>query len=403
MAINYNINYVLNLLCIYVLLMATTKVLKFDIYVSVIIYIFASMIIVLNSIFMLSKYKYLDKTMLLLFLVMIFLIVVNILINQMGTIEAIKILGTQMFFFIGSTTLIQNELPPTRTVTKYQLFILIGVPIAVVVLQMLHFIEVQSTTRELSSIFINKNNAVVYFIVLAPYLYFLNLKNKFILLYLIVAVFLFKTLGAFVALFMASVMIYFRPTLKSLIYSIFMIFVLSIVLFLAAKSELPIVERFINVYTVTNELFDYYSYAEITQLSFGEVVELTGSTDLSSFFRVIHWIDIFTYYCNAPFYNELFGIGLDNIKNIAHINVPAHNDWLRMLVEIGLFYFILFLIFILLVLKQIAKRDRIVTLFFLTVLIYFTSENLIDNFPAMSFFYYFLGLNYTNSKKRIRL
>jgi len=405
--VKYNTDFVLSFLCAYVLLMATGKAFNLDL--SNFIYIFCVIIIISNTIFLLYRYKYLDKFILSLFLIIIILIAVNILINSIGYIDLIKITGTQMFFFIGTLSAIKEK--STSTKTKYQLLILMGVPLIIVLLQMLHFIDSQPSeglTNDfsdvgISSIFVNKNNAIFYFIALAPFLYFLNYNKKFIFLYLIFMALLFNTLGAVVALFMASAIVYFRLSLKSLVFSICITIILSIGVFLIARIGSPTIERLTNVYTVTNQLLNTYYFSEITDLNFGEVVQLTGSTDLSLFFRIIHWLDIFIYYCNAPFYNELFGIGVDNIQNITKIQLVAHNDWLKMLVEIGFLYFITYLIFILVVLKNIAKRDRMVTLFFITILIYLFSENLITNFLSMSLFYYFLGLNYKKSKRHFQL
>lgn len=407
MTVKYNTDFVLSFLCAYVLLMATGKALNLD--MSTFIYIFCLIIMISNTIFLLHKYKYLDKNLILFFLIIIILTVVNVLVNNMGYIELVKIIGTKMFFFIGTLSVIKKK--STSTKTKYQLLILMGAPLIIVILQMLHFIDSQSSEGlsndfsdvGISSIFVNKNNAIFYFIALAPFLYFLDYNKKFIFLYLIFMALLFNTLGAVVALFMASAIVYFRLSLKSLVFSIFIIITLSIVVFLLAKIGSPTIERLINAYTISIQLFNTYSFSEITELNFGEVVQLTGSTDLSLFFRIIHWLDIFYYYCNAPFYNQLFGIGVDNIQNISKIKLVAHNDWLKMLVEIGFLYFITYLIFILVVLKNIAKIDRMVTLFFITILIYLFSDNLITNFLSMSLFYYFLGLIYKKSNRHFQL
>ena len=407
MTVKYNTDFVLSFLCAYVLLMATGKALNLD--MSTFIYIFCLIIMISNTIFLLHKYKYLDKNLILFFLIIIILTVVNVLVNNLGYIELVKIIGTKMFFFIGTLSVIKKK--STSTKTKYQLLILMGAPLIIVILQMLHFIDSQSSEGlsndfsdvGISSIFVNKNNAIFYFIALAPFLYFLDYNKKFIFLYLIFMALLFNTLGAVVALFMASAIVYFRLSLKSLVFSIFIIITLSIVVFLLAKIGSPTIERLINAYTISIQLFNTYSFSEITELNFGEVVQLTGSTDLSLFFRIIHWLDIFYYYCNAPFYNQLFGIGVDNIQNISKIKLVAHNDWLKMLVEIGFLYFITYLIFILVVLKNIAKIDRMVTLFFITILIYLFSDNLITNFLSMSLFYYFLGLIYKKSNRHFQL
>jgi len=227
MIITYNNNYVLNLLCSYVLLLALGKTLSIDI--SLITYILALFIITINSAFFTFKYKYFDRNIYLIFISMVLIMIVNIIINNTGAVDAIKIIGTQMFFFVGSTFLIQNKLALKRKVVINKLLILMGFPITVLVLQILNIIHDQSSegplNEPMSSIFVNKNNAVVYFITLSPLLYFLKFNKKIIILYLILIVILFKTLGAVSALFLAWCLIYFRPTLKSFIYIIFMVIV----------------------------------------------------------------------------------------------------------------------------------------------------------------------------------
>ena len=400
MSIKYNTSRILTFLSVYVIFTGLAKLLHSDI--SIIIYGWALLIIALNTLYVFSKYKFFDHTMLSIFILMIFFTIVNLLINQMGVIDAIKIIGTQMFFFIGSVALIKNPILLTNQKSKFHLLILLGVPVLILMLQMTNIL-VSKADEELSSIFVNKNNAVVYFIALGPVLYYIGVKKKYILFYLIITVLLFKTLGALVALSIASFILYFRPTLKTFFYSAIVLFITSLALWLLGKSGLPILDRFTDVYISTSKLLAHHSFAEIRRMSFGTMVEITGSQDLSFLFRIQHWIDILYYFINAPFYNQLFGIGLNNIPNVSKIKLVAHNDWLKIVVELGVFYFILFISFMLIAIRQIAKQDRFLALFFLTILIYFFTENLLGNFLAISIFYYFLGLYYSNSKRGLTL
>ena len=98
MTVKYNTDFVLSFLCAYVLLMATGKALNLD--MSTFIYIFCLIIMISNTIFLLHKYKYLDKNLILFFLIIIILTVVNVLVNNMGYIELVKIIGTKMFFLL---------------------------------------------------------------------------------------------------------------------------------------------------------------------------------------------------------------------------------------------------------------------------------------------------------------
>lgn len=127
----------------------------------------------------------------------------------------------------------------------------------------------------------------------------------------------------------------------------------------------------------------------IARTSYKQLVIMTGTTDLSAFFRVIHWSNIWDLYTSQGIGVILFGYGSGQTGYIASAPMPPHNDYLRILAEYGLFSCVIFVVFvasILASLKQQAPR-----ILFTVLLIYFISENLVDNFTSMALFFAYAG------------
>jgi hypothetical protein len=116
-----------------------------------------------------------------------------------------------------------------------------------------------------------------------------------------------------------------------------------------------------------------------------ELIELTGSTDMSAFFRITHWTNIWDIYSSQQIGGILFGYGAGQTGVLTVLPLPPHNDYLRVLAEYGLLNFLIFVPFVLsiaLSIKQPAART-----IFTVLLIYFLSENLLDNFTSMALFF----------------
>jgi len=127
----------------------------------------------------------------------------------------------------------------------------------------------------------------------------------------------------------------------------------------------------------------------IARTSYKQLVIMTGTTDLSAFFRIIHWSNIWDLYTSQGIGVILFGYGSGQTGYIANAPMPPHNDYLRILAEYGLFSCAIFVVFvatILASLKQQAPR-----ILFTVLLIYFISENLVDNFTSMALFFAYAG------------
>lgn len=129
--------------------------------------------------------------------------------------------------------------------------------------------------------------------------------------------------------------------------------------------------------------------ATVASMSYKDLVELTGTTDLSAFFRVIHWANIWDLFSHNNVLVLLFGYGAGQTQYLAYAQLPPHNDYLRILVEYGpfnLIVFVAFLIYVALSIRPVPAR-----ILFSVLLIYMLSENLLDNFTSMAIYFAYAG------------
>src|SRR5690606_6882954 len=71
-------------------------------------------------------------------------------------------------------------------------------------------------------------------------------------------------------------------------------------------------------------------------VTFGQLVEILGTTDLSFLFRLKHWLNLWDLYASASGYEWLFGLGIGSSVALSSIGMVPHNDYLRMLFECGI-------------------------------------------------------------------
>lgn len=136
-------------------------------------------------------------------------------------------------------------------------------------------------------------------------------------------------------------------------------------------------------------LFQSLEYGFNVSVSFAELVKMTGTTDLSVFFRIIHWSDIISIYTSQDIGHILFGYGAGQTPFISRLEFTPHNDYLRVLAEYGILNFIVFICFLYYVLKGL--KTKVSRVFFTILLIYFGSENLLDSFTSMAFYFAYAG------------
>ena len=127
----------------------------------------------------------------------------------------------------------------------------------------------------------------------------------------------------------------------------------------------------------------------VARMSYKDLVAMTGTTDLSAFFRIIHWTNIWELYSTQGLGVILFGYGAGQTGLVALVPMPPHNDYLRVLAEYGLPSFLVFVFFVINIATSIKLQAA--KIIFTVLLIYFFSENLIDNFTSMALFFSYAG------------
>ena len=85
----------------------------------------------------------------------------------------------------------------------------------------------------------------------------------------------------------------------------------------------------------------------------------------------------------------MFGYGAGQTGVLTVLPLPPHNDYLRVLAEYGLFNFLVFVPFVLSI--ALSIKQQAAKIIFTVLLIYFLSENLLDNFTSMALFFSYAG------------
>ncbi|UPK37773.1 O-antigen ligase family protein [Bradyrhizobium sp. 186] len=127
----------------------------------------------------------------------------------------------------------------------------------------------------------------------------------------------------------------------------------------------------------------------IARMSTKQLIDLTGTTDMSAFFRITHWTNIWQIYSSLGLGGILFGYGASQTGVLTVLPLPPHNDYLRVLAEYGLLNCVLFVVFVFSI--MFSLKERAAKTMYTVLLIYFLSENLIDNFTSMTLFFSYAG------------
>jgi len=136
-------------------------------------------------------------------------------------------------------------------------------------------------------------------------------------------------------------------------------------------------------------LFVNLDPATVAAMPYKDLVEWTGTKDLSAFFRIIHWANIWDIFTNQGVITFLFGYGAGQTRYLAYAPLAPHNDYLRILAEYGALNLAVFITF----LYHVVGRIRLMQarVLFIVFLIYMLSENLLDNFTSMALYFAYAG------------
>jgi hypothetical protein len=233
------------------------------------------------------------------------------------------------------------------------------------------------------SIFSNRNNAALYAVsLLALYNVLSGRAVRNVALILATGV-IFVTLGVLVALVVALALTVVKVRTLRYAVPVVLVVVLAMVLF----PEAVVFKRIIPVIDSVKLLWS--GRIRLATVSYGDLVLLLKTSDLSFLFRLKHWNNLLSLLADGSWYQWLFGFGVGSSVRLSQIHLVPHNDYLRYLFECGLITCIGFISTIVLIIRSCGRRWETVPL--LTISLYFFSENLINNYLAMAIFYFCAG------------
>lgn len=239
-------------------------------------------------------------------------------------------------------------------------------------------------------VFANRNNAGLYCLVLLAYFGQLSWRPVRSVLLLLIAGAAFGTMGVLVATVLAlAVSIGTRKYIGRVGAAIPVV-----VLFMYFLPEDFAWARFQRVALTAEMLLS--GRIDLRTSTYGDLVLLLQTTDLSFVFRLKHWLELWDVWVAAPWHQMIFGLGVGASIRLSSIHLVPHNDYVRYLFECGALTLAGFLFLLWSALLRIGRRWEVVPL--LAVAIYFFSENLINNYLAMAVFYYSVGSALYRSK-----
>lgn len=272
---------------------------------------------------------------------------------------------------------------------KPTIFLVVAVPLLMILLS---YLLGRSGGEGGSSLafFSNRNNAALYFVV-ALSLYCSLIGAKHFLFYALAIGVVFSTVGVFIAILFSFFVVFLK---KKLLLRV-LVGIAVVVGAFPLWAELPIVTRLETAFYSLSVL--YSGGGGISDYSFNDLVTLTDSTDLSLFFRLIHWANLLDVWSGLPVLHKIFGAGVGGSVLMSEMSLAPHNDYLRIFFECGVFSFFGFLFLQLSVLVGLGRSYSAIP--FIVVSIYFCSENIFNNYLSMILYYFSAGL--LMSSKRV--
>jgi hypothetical protein len=236
------------------------------------------------------------------------------------------------------------------------------------------------------SFFANRNNAVAFTVISSWTLMLGGVKRWLIVGYLFACVLAFKTLGALLAIAFAFYLIYpgFN-ILRNLVVG-----AAAAAFYFEFDDDLEILSRASTAWRSLNSvLAESGGVWGLSKMNYGQIYTAAGTSDLSLIFRLKHWVNLIGLYMDGPLVNQLFGFGVGSSVELTEQKLVPHNDYLRFFFELGPGLFICFVVLNFLILRRMGAHFISMPAIF--IFIYFFSDNLVNNFLVMSFFYFTAG------------
>jgi len=305
--------------------------------------------------------------------------------------DFIKFLLIFIFYFLGRNVFFSG--PSTLNLRSSNwlfgfFLLLIVLPVVCLCVYLMQSYMLGDTTGKIL-FFSNRNNAIAFTFVSFFVLSVFGLNKKLLYVCLTFFTLLYSTLGALLAFVFSSIVINFKISIKT---AASVIFLSACVFLIFSYSNLPI---FTRINTMVHGLFNFfktYSFDDIAMLSFSEFSALqSGSSDVSMFFRFKHWVEIISI-ASRDLILLIPGWGMNASIELTNLKLVPHNDWLRILFELGIFSFLSFLFLFLSILNKLKRISKSLCTIFLCVNTYYFTENIINNFLITSILYFSVGM-----------
>ncbi|MGF6570624.1 hypothetical protein ABH945_002735 [Paraburkholderia sp. GAS333] len=321
-------------------------------------------------------------------------LMVNIDTAEIG--ETIKILSIFMFYVTGLTTDEEYfENAPSRLLVA----LFVGLPVLSALFDLYRGGGANSDFNEQTlSFFANRNNAVAFTVVSAWTLMLGGVRRWIIVAYLAVSVVAFKTLGALVAILFAFYLVYSGFNIVRNLVVGAAAAAAGAAFYFEFDGNLGILSRATTAWRSLNSvLAESGGIWGLAKMDYGQIYVAAETSDISLIFRLKHWVNLISLYTDGPLINQLFGFGVGSSVKLTDLNLVPHNDYLRFFFELGPGLFICFIVLNILVLKRIGGFFISIPAVF--IFIYFFSDNLVNNFLVMSFFYFTAGALSTSLRR----
>lgn len=304
----------------------------------------------------------------------------------------LKLVLAPAFFVFGANFVLQKQEPEFKNfIVKVFFIVMILAPLFVLVIQQLKNVVGLGAGADFSligagkefSIFPNKNNAALYAVTLLAFYNVLAgkpLKNVLIIMAVGIG---FGTLGVFIAIFFSLMLCTGRMKLLTLFIPALMV-VFGVYTF---YPDLIIFSRITPVIDSAKLLWN--GSIDLSTVTYGELVRRLNTTDLSFLFRLKHWLDLLDIYMSGSAYQWIFGFGIGSSVMLSDMHLVPHNDYLRFLFECGLLTFLSFVALMFFIVRSLGRSWDAIPI--LTIVFYFLTENLVNNYLAMAIFYFCAG------------
>lgn len=299
-------------------------------------------------------------------------------------VDVIKIAIAPFFVVIGASLAMETSKWSIKEHgTKALFWGLILLPLLAILIQLATGARDFSENKQIG-FFANRNNAGLYAIcVLSFYCVLTEKPLTWPILYLGVGL-MFGTLG----LFLAVVLALFLSTGRAIHLAIGAVVLVALLLLV---STFPDIGSKLRIKPVVDSIGLLASgRIDLETVTYADLVRLLNTQDLSFLFRLKHWYNLFNIFINGDTFNYLFGFGSGASVELSTINLVPHNDYIRVFFEFGLIAFAGFIGLLASIIYSIPRGWTLTPL--LIVVIYFFSENLINNYLAMMLFFLSLGV-----------